>query len=48
MWPLPKLLPVVEGEIMDYGYDDEAVFVMPLKVPEDASGSCVLKGLPTT
>ncbi|MEQ9505069.1 MAG: protein-disulfide reductase DsbD family protein [Hyphomonas sp.] len=38
MWPLPKLLPVVEGEIMDYGYDDEAVFVLPLTVPETASG----------
>jgi thiol:disulfide interchange protein DsbD len=45
MWPLPKLLPVVEGEIMDYGYDDEAVFVMPLKVPEDASGELRLAGV---
>jgi thiol:disulfide interchange protein/DsbC/DsbD-like thiol-disulfide interchange protein len=38
LWPLPKLLPVVEGEIMDYGYDDEAVFALPLTVPENASG----------
>jgi len=38
MWPLPKLLPVVEGEIMDYGYDDEAVFAMPLTVPDTATG----------
>ena len=38
MWPLPKLLPVVEGEIMDYGYDDEAVFALPLTIPEDAAG----------
>ncbi len=38
LWPLPKLLPVVEGEIMDYGYDDEAVFALPLTVPADASG----------
>jgi thiol:disulfide interchange protein/DsbC/DsbD-like thiol-disulfide interchange protein len=38
LWPLPKLLPVVPGEIMDYGYDDEAVFALPLTVPEDASG----------
>ena len=38
MWPLPKLLPVVDGEIMDYGYDDEAVFPMPLSIPEGASG----------
>ena len=38
MWPLPKLLPVVDGEIMDYGYDGEAVFALPLTVPEDATG----------
>jgi thiol:disulfide interchange protein/DsbC/DsbD-like thiol-disulfide interchange protein len=38
LWPLPKLLPVVPGEIMDYGYDDEAVFALPLTVPRDASG----------
>ncbi|MFN3912392.1 protein-disulfide reductase DsbD family protein [Hyphomonas sp.] len=38
MWPLPKLLPVVEGEIMDYGYDDEAVFALPLTIPGTASG----------
>jgi thiol:disulfide interchange protein/DsbC/DsbD-like thiol-disulfide interchange protein len=39
MWPLPKLLPVVDGEIMDYGYDDEAVFALPLTVPADAAGA---------
>jgi thiol:disulfide interchange protein/DsbC/DsbD-like thiol-disulfide interchange protein len=38
MWPLPKLLPVVDGEIMDYGYDDEAVFALALTVPADAAG----------
>ncbi len=38
MWPLPKLLPVVDGEIMDYGYDDEAVFALALTVPVDAVG----------
>ncbi|MBI1400226.1 protein-disulfide reductase DsbD domain-containing protein [Hyphomonas sp.] len=38
LWPLPKLLPVVDGEIMDYGYDEEAVFAMPLTIPETASG----------
>ncbi|MDX1294557.1 MAG: protein-disulfide reductase DsbD family protein, partial [Hyphomonas sp.] len=25
VWPIPHLLPVVEGEIMDYGYDDRLV-----------------------
>ncbi len=39
MWPLPKLLPVVDGEIMDYGYDDKAVFALPLTVPADAAGA---------
>jgi thiol:disulfide interchange protein DsbD len=38
LWPLPKLLPVVDGEIMDYGYDDEAVFALPLTIPDTASG----------
>jgi thiol:disulfide interchange protein/DsbC/DsbD-like thiol-disulfide interchange protein len=38
LWPLPRLLPVVPGEIMDYGYDDEVVFAMPLTVPRTASG----------
>jgi len=38
LWPLPKLLPVVPGEIMDYGYDEQAVFAIPLRIPEDASG----------
>jgi len=39
LWPLPKLLPVVAGEIMDYGYDDEAVFAIPLTLPAEASGT---------
>lgn len=38
LWPLPHLIPVVEGEIMDYGYDDEVIFAFPVTVPEDASG----------
>lgn len=38
LWPLPGLLPIVAGEIMDYGYDDEVVFALPLTVPEDAVG----------
>lgn len=44
-WPLPHLLPVVEGEIMDYGYDDLVVFPIPLTVPTDASGQVRLEGL---
>lgn len=38
LWPLAHVLPVVEGEIMDYGYDDEVVFALPLTVPSDAVG----------
>lgn len=38
LWPLPKLLPVAPGEIMDYGYDDQVVFAFPVTVPADASG----------
>lgn len=44
-WPIPHLLPVVEGEIMDYGYDDEVVFAFPVTIPEDASGTLTLSGL---
>ena len=38
LWPLPHLIPVVEDEIMDYGYDDVVIFAFPVTVPEDASG----------
>lgn len=39
VWPIPHLLPVVEGEIMDYGYDDRLVLPFPLTIPADATGS---------
>lgn len=42
LWPLPHLIPVVEGEIMDYGYDDEVVFAFPVTVPADASGEITI------
>ncbi|PKP80374.1 MAG: cytochrome C biogenesis protein [Alphaproteobacteria bacterium HGW-Alphaproteobacteria-18] len=38
LWPLPHLIPVVEGEIMDYGYDDQVVFAFPVTIPKDAIG----------
>lgn len=44
LWPLPKLLPVSPGEIMDYGYDDLVVFAFPLTIPEGASGEIRLIG----
>ena len=42
VWPIPHLLPVVEGEIMDYGYDARLVLPFPLTVPADAEGSVQL------
>lgn len=44
-WPLPHEIPVVEGEIMDYGYDDVVVFPIPLTVPADASGEIRIEGV---
>ena len=32
-WPLPELLPVVEGEIMDYGYSGTVVLPFPVTIP---------------
>lgn len=32
-WPAPHEIPVVEGEIMDYGYDDEVVLAFPVDIP---------------
>ena len=38
IWPIPHLLPVVEGEIMDYGYSDQVILPFRLMIPADASG----------
>lgn len=45
VWPIPKLLPVVEGEIMDYGYDDAVTLPFAVTVPEDALGSIIFRGV---
>lgn len=42
IWPIPDLLPVVAGEIMDYGYSDVVVLPFALTVPELASGTVTL------
>ena len=42
VWPIPHLLPVVEGEIMDYGYDDQLILPFPVTVPADATGPVLL------
>ena len=43
-WPVPHRIPVVEGEIMDYGYDDRVVLPFPVQIPDDASGEISLSG----
>jgi thiol:disulfide interchange protein/DsbC/DsbD-like thiol-disulfide interchange protein len=45
VWPIPHLLPVVPGEIMDYGYDDEVVLPFALTVPQTASGEISLRAV---
>lgn len=43
-WPLPELLPVVPGQIMDYGYSDQVVLPFPVTVPDDADGAILFEG----
>tara|TARA_R110002020_G_scaffold399971_1_gene609776 strand:- start:18296 stop:20425 length:2130 start_codon:yes stop_codon:yes gene_type:complete len=42
VWPVPHLLPVVEGEIMDYGYSHEVILPFPLMIPSNAAGTVQL------
>ena len=44
-WPLPELLPVVPGQIMDYGYSDQVVLPFPVTIPEDADGAILFEGV---
>lgn len=44
-WPLPELLPVVPGQIMDYGYSDEIVLPFKVNLPEDAEGPLMFEGV---
>ncbi|WP_340693172.1 protein-disulfide reductase DsbD domain-containing protein, partial [Hyphomonas sp.] len=39
IWPIPSLLPVVDGEIMDYGYSDQVILPFSLMIPAAASGT---------
>ncbi len=43
-WPLPHELAVVEGEIMDYGYDGALTLPFAVTVPDDASGPIRFEG----
>lgn len=44
-WPLPELLPVVPGQIMDYGYSDQVVLPFPVDIPENADGPILFEGV---
>ncbi|MEQ9316393.1 MAG: protein-disulfide reductase DsbD family protein, partial [Henriciella sp.] len=43
-WPLPEEIPVVEGEIMDYGYSNTIVLPFPVQIPADASDTIRFDG----
>lgn len=43
-WPLPEEIPVVEGEIMDYGYSNTVVLPFPVQIPADASDTIRFDG----
>ena len=44
-WPIPELLPVVPGEIMDYGYSDQVVLPFPVTIPAGADGAILFEGV---
>ena len=44
-WPEPELLPVVPGQIMDYGYSDQVVLPFSVTLPEDADGPILFEGV---
>lgn len=44
-WPLPELLPVVPGQIMDYGYSDQVVMPFAITLPEQIEGPVVFDGV---
>ena len=44
-WPEPELLPVVPGQIMDYGYSDRVVLPFPVTLPDTADGPILFEGV---
>lgn len=44
-WPVPELLPILPGQIMDYGYSNTVVLPFPVTIPDDASGRLVFDGM---
>ena len=44
-WPLPEVLPVVPGQIMDYGYSGKVVLPFKVQIPDDAAGAVMFEGI---
>lgn len=44
-WPLPELLPVVPGQIMDYGYSNQVVMPFAVTLPDEVEGPVVFDGV---
>ena len=44
-WPEPELLPVVPGQIMDYGYSDQVVLPFAVTLPDDIEGPVLFEGV---
>lgn len=44
-WPVPELLPIVPGQIMDYGYSDQVVLPFAVTIPDDADGAILFEGV---
>ena len=44
-WPLPELLPVVPGQIMDYGYSDQIVLPFAVSLPDPVEGPILFEGV---
>jgi thiol:disulfide interchange protein len=44
-WPLPEVLPVVPGQIMDYGYSDQIVLPFPVTLPDQIEGPILFEGV---
>lgn len=45
IWPVPELLPIVPGQIMDYGYSDQVVLPFAVTIPDDADGAILFEGV---
>ena len=43
-WPVPELLPILPGEIMDYGYSEQVTLPFPVTIPENALGDYRFSG----